>query len=91
MTLSRGTLDILANSYYISTLSAFIEAFTIMVLFETVAELKVNPFGQRGCFAVRDVAVGEEVGERVSELTSEEEPGWKITATEEVTIPSLLY
>lgn len=47
-----------------------------MVRFDDNVELRPNRFGEMGCFALRDFAAGEILGDGVSAFTPEEEPGW---------------
>ena len=77
----------LASSHYISSHRDFFRNFYNNGIIRNGGGIEGEPVWGEGTFAVRDVKVGEEVGERISELTPEEEPGWKVLATEEVTIP----
>ena len=54
-----------------------------MILFADNAELKTNQFGQQGTYARRDIAIGEVLGEDVSDPTSEDAPGWLTMTYEE--------
>ena len=47
-----------------------------MIRFDDNVELRPNKCGEMGCFALRDFAAGELLGDGVSAFTPEEAPGW---------------